>query len=69
MKSLERDINIELQNAQYQHQKKEKKEVENWLKEVQHIKEGVQKIEQEVGKRRCFSISRFLKQFEERIKK
>ena len=68
LKCREQDICIELQNAQYQ-RKKEKKEVENWFKEVQNMKDVVVKMEGEVRKRRCFSRLGFLRQSEENIKK
>ncbi|XP_034680443.1 probable disease resistance protein At4g27220 [Vitis riparia] len=69
LKCREHDINIELEDAQYDHRKKEKKEVENWLIELQHMKDRTQKIEQEATKKRWFSRLRFLSQFEANIKK
>ena len=68
LKCREQDVNVELQNAQF-HRKKEKKEVENWLKEVQNLKDDVERMEQEVGKGRCFSRLGFLRQSEENIEK
>ncbi|KAJ9671355.1 hypothetical protein PVL29_025176 [Vitis rotundifolia] len=68
LKGREDDINTILKNVQYDHRKKEKKEVENWLIEVQHMKDRAQKIEQEAAKKRCFSRLRFLSQFEANIK-
>ncbi|RVX04006.1 Disease resistance protein [Vitis vinifera] len=68
LKSREQDVKIELQNAQYQ-RKKEKKEVENWLKEVQNMKDDLERMEQEVGKGRIFSRLGFLRQSEEHIEK
>ncbi|XP_034678436.1 probable disease resistance protein At4g27220 isoform X2 [Vitis riparia] len=68
LKCREHDINTILNNAQYDHRKKEKKEVENWLIKVQHMKDRAQKIEQEAAKKRCFSRLRFLSQFEANIK-
>ncbi|RVW59325.1 putative disease resistance protein [Vitis vinifera] len=68
LKGREHDINTILKNAQYDHRKKEKKEVENWLIEVQHMKDRAQKIEQEAAKKRCFSRLRFLSQSEDNIK-
>ena len=68
LKCREQDVCTELQNAQYQ-RKKEKKVVENWLKEVQNMKDDVEKMEGEVRKRRCFSRLGFLRQSEENIEK
>ena len=68
LKSREEDVYTELKNAQYQ-RKKEKKEVENWLKEVRCMKDDVERMEQEVRKRRWFSRLGFLRKSEEDIEK
>lgn len=68
LESREHDINTILKKAQYDHRKKEKEEVKNWLIEVQRMKDRAQKIEQEAAKKRCFSRLRFLSQFEANIK-
>ncbi|KAJ9671381.1 hypothetical protein PVL29_025194 [Vitis rotundifolia] len=65
----EQDINTELENAQYNRRKKTKKEVENWLMEVQLVKDSIQQIEQEARERRYFSRFSFLRQFEANMKK
>ncbi|XP_034679041.1 probable disease resistance protein At4g27220 [Vitis riparia] len=65
----EEDINTELGDAQCNRRKKAKREVENWLKEVQHVKDSAQKIEQEAGERRHFSRLSFLSQFEANMNK
>ncbi|KAL6328905.1 hypothetical protein AAG906_003922 [Vitis piasezkii] len=65
----EEDINIELEDAQCNRRKKAKREVKNWLKEVQHVKDSAQKIEQEAGERRYFSRLSFLSQFEANMNK
>ncbi|KAJ9671382.1 hypothetical protein PVL29_025195 [Vitis rotundifolia] len=65
----EQDINTELENAQYNRRKKVKREVENWLMEVQLVKDSAQQIEQEAGERRYFSRFSFLSQFEANMKK
>ena len=68
LKCREQDVCTELQNAEYQ-RKKEKKEVENWLKEVQNMKDDVEQMEGEVRKRRCFSRLGFLRQPKKNIEK
>ena len=68
LRGLEQDVYAKLQNAQNQ-RKKEKNEVENWLKEVQKMKDEVERMEGEASKRRCFSRLRLLKESEEKIKK
>ena len=57
----EQDI-IDLENAQTQ--KKLKKEVENWLAELEVVKDNAQQIEQEAGEIRYFSRFSFLSQIE-----
>ncbi|KAK9286103.1 hypothetical protein L1049_014483 [Liquidambar formosana] len=62
LRSREEDIDAELTKAQHLGGKKRKKEVETWLKNVQHKKREVhQHIEQKVGQRRYFSRSWFLR--------
>ena len=69
LKCREQDVCTELQNAQCQ-RKKEKKEVENWLKEVQNMKDDVEQMEEKVRKRRCFSrLLGFLRQPKKNIEK
>ncbi|XP_034679040.1 putative disease resistance protein At5g05400 [Vitis riparia] len=65
----EEDINTVLENAQNNRRKKAKREVENWLMEVQVVKDDAQQIEQEAGERRYFSRFSFLSQFEANMKK
>ncbi|KAJ9671380.1 hypothetical protein PVL29_025193 [Vitis rotundifolia] len=65
----EQAINTELENAQYNRRKKAKREVENWLMEVQLVKDSAQQIKQEAGERRYFSRFSFLSQFEANMKK
>ncbi|KAJ9672743.1 hypothetical protein PVL29_026097 [Vitis rotundifolia] len=55
----EQDINTRL----------EMHKVENWLMEVQLVKDNAQQIEQEAGERRYFSRFSFLSQFEANMKK
>ena len=49
--------------------RKKKNEVENWLKEVQSMKDDVERMEQEVRKRRWFSKLGFLRKSKENIEK
>ncbi|KAJ9672731.1 hypothetical protein PVL29_026085 [Vitis rotundifolia] len=49
--------------------RKRLEEVENWLMEVQLVKDSAHQIEQEVGERRYFSRFSFLSQFKANMKK
>ncbi|KAE9456958.1 hypothetical protein C3L33_11130, partial [Rhododendron williamsianum] len=56
LSSQENDINAEISRAKSQPWKRPKKEVEVWLRDVQQLKDDVQRLEQEaVGERNVFS--------------
>lgn len=65
--SLEDDINTEVESALRQPGKKRKREVENWLWDVQRKKNDVVSIEQRIGERRFFSFPLLDKRVEKYI--
>ncbi|KAH7843916.1 hypothetical protein Vadar_022338 [Vaccinium darrowii] len=63
----ETDINSELKNAELLKGKKRKREVENWLKNIEQKRSEVQTIEQELGERRIFSRVKYGKRVKKMI--
>ncbi|XP_058219158.1 putative disease resistance protein At4g10780 isoform X2 [Rhododendron vialii] len=68
LSSQENDINAEISRAKRQPWKRPKKEVEVWLRDVQQLKDDVQRLEQEaVGERNVFSHALLGKHVVEKI--
>ncbi|XP_057474960.1 disease resistance protein SUMM2-like isoform X2 [Actinidia eriantha] len=63
----ETDMNTELENAELQSRNKRKREVENWLRNVEKKKCEIQGIEQELRERRIFSRVKYGKRVKRMI--